>query len=360
MLFDSSIRKELGRHFGATLVVLVTVVMTMMLIRTLGQASKGVISPSDVMLIMGLTVLGHLATILSLSLFIALVATLSRMYRDSEMAIWFASGQGLIQQLRPMLRFGWPIVAAIAALTLLVWPWSNQQIVELRNQFEQRSDLDRIAPGEFQESSNGERVIFIEKDKKNNESASNIFILENKSDKETITSSKSAYLENENNYRFAILENGQRVEETHADGSVKITHFDFYKLLIQSKEAIEAEQGTRSISSAQLLGDSSRQEQAELGWRLSQPLLGFNLILLALSLTKTTPRTGQSLSIISALLAFIIYYNLVSVGQSWVAAGKISLPGFLIGLHGLIFAVACLGLTARQQQWSWVGIFSKK
>jgi hypothetical protein len=38
MLFDSSIRKELARSFGATLVVLVTVVMTMMLIRTLGQA----------------------------------------------------------------------------------------------------------------------------------------------------------------------------------------------------------------------------------------------------------------------------------------------------------------------------------
>ena len=53
MLFDSSIRKELARSFGATLVVLVTVVMTMMLIRTLGQASKGSVSPSDVMLVMG-------------------------------------------------------------------------------------------------------------------------------------------------------------------------------------------------------------------------------------------------------------------------------------------------------------------
>ena len=55
MLFDSSIRKELARSFGATLVVLVTVVMTMMLIRTLGQASRGNVSPSDVMLVMGFT-----------------------------------------------------------------------------------------------------------------------------------------------------------------------------------------------------------------------------------------------------------------------------------------------------------------
>src|SRR3989338_366815 len=84
MLFDSSIRKELARSFGATLVVLVTVVMTMMLIRTLGQASKGSVSPSDVMLVMGFTVLGQLPTILSLSLFIAVVGTLSRMYRPRK------------------------------------------------------------------------------------------------------------------------------------------------------------------------------------------------------------------------------------------------------------------------------------
>ena len=147
MLFDSSIRKELARSFGATLVVLVTVVMTMMLIRTLGQASKGSVSPSDVMLVMGFTVLGQLPTILSLSLFIAVVGTLSRMYRDSEMVIWFASGRGLASLLRPLLRFAWPVMAVIAVLSLAVWPWSNTQIQELKTRYEQRSDIDRIAPG---------------------------------------------------------------------------------------------------------------------------------------------------------------------------------------------------------------------
>ena len=57
MLFHSSIRKELARSFGATLVVLVTVVMTMTLIRTLGEAGRGVFNPADVMIVMGYTVL---------------------------------------------------------------------------------------------------------------------------------------------------------------------------------------------------------------------------------------------------------------------------------------------------------------
>jgi lipopolysaccharide export system permease protein len=67
MLFHSSIRKELARSFGATLVALITIVMTMMLIRTLGQASRGSVNPSDVLLVMGYTVLGYLPTILTLS-----------------------------------------------------------------------------------------------------------------------------------------------------------------------------------------------------------------------------------------------------------------------------------------------------
>ena len=50
MLFHSSLRKDLARNFGATLVILVTIVMTIILIRTLGQASRGSVNPSEVML----------------------------------------------------------------------------------------------------------------------------------------------------------------------------------------------------------------------------------------------------------------------------------------------------------------------
>jgi lipopolysaccharide export system permease protein len=97
MLFHSSLRKDLSRSFGATVVVLSTIVMTNVLIRTLGDANAGGVNPSEIMLVMGFTVLGHLNSILTLSLFISIVSTLSRMYADSEMVIWFSSGHGLFR-----------------------------------------------------------------------------------------------------------------------------------------------------------------------------------------------------------------------------------------------------------------------
>jgi len=53
MLFHSTVRKELARSFGASLVVLVTIVMTMTLIRTLSLANRGSVNPEEVMMVMG-------------------------------------------------------------------------------------------------------------------------------------------------------------------------------------------------------------------------------------------------------------------------------------------------------------------
>lgn len=353
MLFDSSLRKELARSFGATLVVLITVVMTMMLIRTLGQAAKGNVSPSDVMLVMGFTVLSHLSTILMLSLFVAIVGTLTRMYRDSEMVIWFASGQGLASLFKPLLRFSWPMLLIIALLGLWVWPWSNQQVQQMRDQFEQRSDVDRIAPGEFQESSDGLRVFFVDKESVSSESASNVFIVDNSNGKEVITSAKSAHLKTEQGVKMAVLTDGQRIETKPDGAGLRISQFQEYALRLSDGPSSSAEAlATKSQSSTALLQSKAPKDRAELAWRLGLPLAAFNFVVLALAITSANPRAGKSTSLAVALLAFVAYYNLMTVGQSWIASGRMSMATFLLGLHGVVTLIAVLSLMARHYRWS--------
>lgn len=377
MLFDASIRKELSRSFGATLLVLVSIVMTMMLIRTLGQAAKGHIGAADVLLIMGLTVLSHLATVLALSLFIAIVAVLSRMYRDSEMVIWAASGRGLAACLRPVLRFAWPPLLAIAVLALVVWPWSHAQILQLRTQFEQRSDMDRIEPGQFQTSADGTRVVFVDdgaaappeaagQASAAQPSVRNVFMVENRSGVEAITSAQAAHVHTRaDGTRWAVLERGQRMQDDAAQGTLTLTHFERYELLLRQDTLAQANLNTRATSTAALLGVSAApsdaasqstshsatpENRAELGWRLSQPLMALNLVVLALAITHVNPRTGRNVSVAIALLAFIVYYNLNSVGQSWVATSRWPLAAFM-GLHALVLALSALALAARHTHW---------
>ena len=353
MLFDSSIRKELARSFGATLVVLVTVVMTMMLIRTLGQAARGNVKTTNMMQDMGFTVLGQLPTILSLSLFIAIVGTLSRMYRESEMVIWFASGRGLSSLLRPLLRFSWPVMLAVGVLSLGVWPWANRQIQELRFQYEQRSDIDRIAPGEFQESANGRRVFFIDKESPDPQSANNVFILPSDAKDDTVNSESRVRMEVRGDERVLVLSQGQRLDTPADKSGTRISQFEEYSTHIgQAPPSALDETQAKSRATLRLIEDPQPLYMAELGWRLGLALAAFNRVLLALGLASVNPRASRSGNLMLALFTFIVYYNFMTLGQSWVAAGKLGLPTYMALLHGGTFELAALVLAVRHNHWS--------
>ena len=354
MLFHSTIRKELARSFGATLVILITVIMTMMLIRTLGQASKGSVNPSDVMMVMGYTLLGQLPTILGLSLFIAIVGTLSRMYSDSEMAIWFSSVRGLAMFLGPLLRFAWPVLLVVALLSVFVWPWSNQQIQEMKERYEKRSDIDRIAPGQFQESANGSRVFFIDRETPDNLGANNVFIAAFEATREAITSARSAELKTINDERFVLLHNGQRLETTKDKPGVKISEFAEYGTRVGKAGAtgLDAAQ-PRARSTRELLQEPTPQHLGELSWRLGLGFAALNFVLMALAVSSVNPRAGRSSNLALALFAFVVYYNMLNLGQSWIAGGRFSPWAFMLILHGGVMALCLLLLTLRHNNWSW-------
>ncbi|MDR0275495.1 MAG: LPS export ABC transporter permease LptF [Burkholderiaceae bacterium] len=349
MLFHSAFRKELARSFGATLVVLVTVVMTVMLIRTLGQASVGVVNPSEIMLVMGYTVLGQLSTILTLSLFIAATATLTRMYASSEMVVWFSCGQGLLSFLRPLLRFAWPMLAAIALLALLAWPWSNAQIRELRDRYQGRGDVDRVAPGQFQESAGGQRVFFIDKQRPDDQTGSNIFIAASEKSKESVTSARGGRVATLNGERVLILEQGQRLETDLASGESRLSEFAEYGTRIGQQPASQrANLSPRYQSTWALLQDFTPAYASELWWRVSLLLAAINCLVLALAATRVNPRAGRSASLVFAMLAFATYYNLLNVGQSWIARERIGLPALLLLVHGGVLALSLAWIWWRQ------------
>lgn len=353
MLFHSSIRNELARSFGATLVVLVTIVMTIMLIRTLGQASQGSVNPSEVGLVMGYTMLGHLPTVLTMSLFIATVGTLSRTYLESEMVIWLVSGKGLRTFLRPILRFAWPMLLAVGVLVLLVWPWSNQQISELKERFERRGDLERVSPGQFQESANGLRVFFINKDSVENKEGKNVFISSTDHGKQAMTSSKLGRIELIDDERFLILNIGQRVEQTIGESEIKVSEFKIYGTRIGQDVKAASKTPAKAVDTLQLIQQPSLTNLGELAWRIGLVLAALNLVIIALAITSANHRVGRGGNLALALFVFVVYYNFINLGQSWISAGKVQFLPFLIALHGGVLCAALAWLTIRHNNWTW-------
>lgn len=351
MLFHSSLRKELSRSFGATLVVLATIVMTMMLIRTLGFAARGAVNPSEVFLVMAYTVLGYMPSILSLSLFIAIVGTLSRMYADSEMVIWFSSGRGLADFIRPLFRFAWPMLVLIAVLALVGWPWANSQIQGMRDRYQQRGDIERVSPGEFRESARSVRVFFIDKDAPNSVTASNVFISSIERNTQIVTSARNGRIETIGDSRYLVLGNGQRLERPLRNTGLKISEFETYGTKIDSEGDVVSENPLRTRTSLTLVREPNAPNKGELGWRIGMLLAAINFVILALNLSVVNPRVGRSGSLLFALFAFVIYYNLLNLGESWVGAGKFSLGGYLLTLHGGVMLLGIAWLAQRHSNW---------
>ena len=353
MLFHSTVRKELARSFGATLVVLVTIVMTMTLIRTLSQASRGSVNPQEVMMVMGYTVLGYLPPVLTLSLFIAIVGTLSRMYSDSEMVIWFGAGRGLSSFLSPLFKFAWPVLVVVALLALVVWPWANQQTQDLKDRYGKRGDLERVAPGQFQESASGRRVFFLDKDTPDNKSGKNIFISTQERGKETVVSARSGRVTTIGDSQYLLLSNGQQLESAGQGSRLKISEFEEYGSRVGAGEIGAADDGpAKTRSTFTLMVEPTRTNLAELAWRVGLALAALNFVVLAVAVSSVNPRVGRSGNLLFALFAFVVYYNLLNLGQSWIGSGQAGLFAFLIGLHGSVLAGGLLWLGKQHNNWS--------
>ncbi|MCX8520399.1 MAG: LPS export ABC transporter permease LptF [Rhodoferax sp.] len=352
MLFHSSIRKELARSFGATLVVLVTVVMTMTLIRTVGEASRGTFNPTDVMLVMGYSVLSDMPAILSMCLFIAILSVLTRMYMDSEMVIWFGSGHGLASLLKPLLRFAWPILVVIVVLAFFILPWAFGRIEDLRDRYEKRSDIARIEPGQFQESASGDRVFFMEKNSNNQQVGNNVFIATHESNKETITTARSGHIEIIGTDKFLVLQNGQRLERDIGKPDLTLSQFERYAVRVGADDVSRRSYvPAASRSTMELLQQPTRQYQAELAWRLGLGLAAINFIVIGLAAAGTNPRVGRTANLGLAFLIFVVYFNLLLLGKSWIESGKVHAVPCLLVLHGGVLCLALLWLAKRNNNW---------
>lgn len=358
MLFHSSIRKELAHSFAATLLVLLTIVVTMMLIRTLSLAASGSVDPKEVMLVMGYTVLGRFHIILTMALFVAVVSVLSRMHRDSEMVIWMGSGRGLMRMVSPVIRFAWPILLSMVVLVVFAWPWANKQTADLRDRFQQRSDLQRVEPGQFQTSASGNRVFFIDKDTVNGTVGRNVFISATETKGESTISAQAATLTDADRQQLLLLQKGQRIESTPDLQNIKVSQFEEYLTAVDEKLLTLSEDGAmKTRSTLELVRNPSLPAHAELAWRAGLVLCAFNLLLVGMAVAAGNPRAGKSGNIAFATFAFLFYFNMLNLGEAWVARGQVSPLAWMLGMHGSVCVLALLWMLKRHENInfrSWV------
>jgi lipopolysaccharide export system permease protein len=287
-------------------------------------------------------------------LFLSVLLTLSRIYRDSEMVVWFSSGVGLTRFIRPVMAYTIPVVAVIALLSLVLSPWAWSMADEFKRRLNSRDDVSSAAPGVFRESKQADRVFFLEEVDTEKKRVANIFVQSVQNGKDGTMVAKEGYQEiAANGDRFLVLLNGSRYEGVPGQADFKIAEFERYSIRIEPVELPQAASNRRAYSTLYLIQHPDALNQSQLVERISMPLGAFMLALLAIPLSYVNPRAGRSYSLIAAIVLYMFYNNMSTIAVSWVAREKVSMLVGLWGIHLVLLAGTIVYFYHRSSPFSW-------
>lgn len=340
MIFRRALSREFTQTAATVFVALFAILLTTQLIRLLNEAAGGKLASQAVVALLGFGAINYLPVVLSLTVFIAVLLTLSRWYHDSEMIIWFSSGLSLTAWIGPVMRFALPLVLAIAALSLFLSPWALTKSAEFRQRMDKRDDMSQISPGIFNESSGAERVFFVEGMSGIEGRVKNIFVSSTQHGRLGVMAAAQGYTETApNGDRFLVMEHGRRYEGSPGNPEYRVMEFGRYAVRIEPAEARGITQTPSNMPLPELLRQRTAANLGEIVWRVGIPVAALMLALLAIPLSFVNPRAGRTTNLVFAILIYMIYSNLISVSQAWVRQGKL---GFEIGIWGVHAAMFTL------------------
>ncbi len=344
MIFQRAIRRELLNTVGAVFTTLFSIVITVMLIRILGDAAAGKVASGDVVALLGFSALIYLPVILSMTAFIAVLLVVARSYQDSEMVVWFASGLSLMRWIRPVLQVGLPLVILTALLSLWLTPWASRLSSEYKERFRNREDISRISPGKFQESAAGDRIFFVEGLSSNATKVQNVFVSQREGGQHSVVvAQEGAVTLDHRGDKLLELARGRRYDGEPGGTNFRTMDFLRYVVVVSrnEKELID-NRSARVLPTLDLVREPTPTNKGELLWRIAVPLMCLMQMLLAIPLGFVNPRRGRTLNLMIALVLAVSYSNAVGIMQAVVAQGKL---GFMVAwwpLHAAALAAIAL------------------
>ena len=346
MIIRRYLVKETLKTQGAILFILLLIFFSQKLIRILSSAIEGNI-PRD--LIMPLLVLGvsNMADlILPLSLFLGVLVTFGRLYSDSEMVAMHACG--VKKNLNYQVVFFLCILTCALTTINCIWfgPWSSLKQDQLVENAKINPSLAGLLAGQFQQTPDGNSVIYISNVDKNN--LENVFIAKinpkNNQRPSIIIANKGKTGNDAEGNQIITLDDANRYEGTAQLKDFRITNFHNYMGIIKPKEL---DSNNDEINDVQQLGLTDLYEtktiksEAEFYWRLtliiSVPLMAFLVIPLSIS----NPRQGRLAQILPALLLYLVYFLLASSIKANAGKGRLdpALWFYIINLGYFVLAI---------------------
>lgn len=322
MIISRYLTRQILQVTAATTFILLAVVVLGRFLKYLSQASQGEIDPAVLALLMSYRIPEFIQLILPLSLMLSILLAYGRMYADNEMTVLSACGLSARRLLGITLISSALVTLTVGVFAFKYTPWGLVNTASLLEAQKELNEFDVMVPGLFQNISGGRRTTYAETIV--NDEMQNVFMHESTSGR-VVTADNAVPAEDESGSRLVLLSEGS-VSEKEAGGSgYTLTRFNEMGVRLAAREiSFDVTVEEKAMTTSALLASSEAPHIAELQWRISLVLLIPVLTLMAVPLSRVSPRQGRFAKLVPAVILYILYFGLLLVSRDLVADGSLT------------------------------------
>lgn len=346
MLIPNYLSRQLLSSMAAVAFVLSLILVSGRFIKYMAEAANGRILGEVLFAVMAYRLPEFLELILPLSLFLGILLAYGQLYMSNEMTVLAACGLG---ERTILLYTVFPAVClalVVGLLSLYVAPFCNDRTEQILSEQKSRSEFETLTPGRFH--SGPDIVVYARTLSADKTRMENLFIYQqaHKSDKaketQWVVTAQSGVrrVDETTGEHYLELYKGLRYEGNPGQADYRRMEFDVYRQRLEQTADPILIRKHKALPTAALWQSENAQEQAELQWRLSMPILVLIVAVMAIPLSKVNPRQGRFLKLIPSILLYLFYVMLLILSQKWLASGKITVFLGLWWVHGLFLMLA--------------------
>ena len=154
-----------------------------------------------------------------------------------------------------------------------------------------------------------------------------------------LASEAKKYIDPRSNSIYLRLKDGVRYQGIPSDENINILNFDLYDIEIVSgelKKSLAIFTKIEGKSTLDLIKEGGSYANAELQWRLSQPIMVLILSVFGVFLGKASPRGGKGVNLLIGIIVFMLYNNALLIAKSAIELSQMDPVIGLWGVHLLV------------------------
>jgi len=349
LIIHRSFYREATVSTLATILVLAILVFSQKAVFVLSSAASGGINAIWVATLLTLEFILDFDLLMQLSLFVGILVTLNRWYRDSEMVVLTSCGIGIMDLVRPVMIFTLGFALVVGTLVLVIRPAAFNRIQEVKQENADKADLSWIVPGRFT-SFNG-FTYYVEK-RGEGGSKRDVFIFERDGKSlRTIVAEKAKQVTNARTGEKIIrLDRGSVYRGRPGSADYRVTRFDQYEVVLAGGNLLASERSVEGISIFDLPRYPDQNlALTELQTRLGKPVMLFIFAGIAMLLSYSEPRRSQYRSLFIAVFVFFFYLTVLQYVRDLMRVGQVSPVTSLWLVHTAAAGIIYFLLRRRSQ-----------